>query len=47
MLALHRTANSNPLLPVGLAALLFGGSAPFVGQYLVLATDNELAPAFY
>lgn len=34
-------------LGYNIAYALFGGSAPFVGQYLVLATDNKLAPAFY
>lgn len=34
-------------LGYNIAYAVFGGSAPFVGQYLVLATDNKLAPAFY
>ncbi|WP_190815927.1 MFS transporter [Saccharopolyspora pogona] len=34
-------------LGYNIAYALFGGTAPFVGQYLVLLTDNKLAPAFY
>ncbi|MEO3755447.1 MFS transporter [Streptomyces sp. B6B3] len=34
-------------LGYNIAYAVFGGSAPFLGQYLVLVTDNKLAPAFY
>jgi MHS family proline/betaine transporter-like MFS transporter len=34
-------------LGYNIAYAVFGGTAPFVGQYLVLLTDNKLAPAFY
>lgn len=34
-------------LGYNIAYAVFGGSAPFVSQYLVLLTDAKLAPAFY
>src|SRR5690606_33572038 len=34
-------------LGYNIAYAVFGGTAPFVGQDLVPATDNKLAPAFY
>jgi MHS family proline/betaine transporter-like MFS transporter len=34
-------------LGYNIAYAVFGGTAPFVGQYLVLLTDNKLTPAFY
>lgn len=34
-------------LGYNIAYAVFGGTAPFVGQYLVLLTGNKLAPAFY
>ena len=34
-------------LGYNVAYAVFGGTAPFVGQLLVLTTDNRLAPAFY
>ena len=34
-------------LGYNIAYAVFGGTAPFIGQFLVLTTDNKLAPAFY
>ncbi|MCW5670895.1 MAG: MFS transporter [Hydrogenophaga sp.] len=42
-----RTRFSASAISYNLAYTIFGGTAPFVGTYLVLATQSRLAPAAY